>query len=218
MIGERLRTSPTKPLSVRAAARPHGGRGAPGRHPGRPRRAHGAATPHDCSTARPRRTPRLTRRSSAASRSRSGSSTRPAASAASSPLSPSCSVRHSSLRTSGRRPRRVGSLSARVHHLAATTLSKVGESDLSWIAAERALYAAEQADDPLVLASGACRHARLPRERQPLADRLRADERRAAPPLRGTRIMPGHPFWALPVLLCAIPLLGRSSCALRHPE
>jgi hypothetical protein len=42
-------------------------------------------------------------------------------------------------------------VSARVHHLAATTLSKVGESDLAWIAAERALYAADQADDPLVL-------------------------------------------------------------------
>jgi hypothetical protein len=39
--------------------------------------------------------------------------------------------------------------------LAATTLSKVGESDLSWIAAERALRAAEHADNPLVLASAA---------------------------------------------------------------
>jgi transcriptional regulator with XRE-family HTH domain len=46
-------------------------------------------------------------------------------------------------------------VSARVHHLAATTLSKVGESDLAWIAAERAMYAADQADDPLVLASAA---------------------------------------------------------------
>jgi tetratricopeptide (TPR) repeat protein len=46
-------------------------------------------------------------------------------------------------------------VSARIHHLAATTLSKVGESDLSRIAAERALNAAEQADDPLVLASAA---------------------------------------------------------------
>jgi hypothetical protein len=46
-------------------------------------------------------------------------------------------------------------VSARVHHLAATTLSKVGESDLSWIAAERALHAAEQSDDPLVVASAA---------------------------------------------------------------
>lgn len=46
-------------------------------------------------------------------------------------------------------------VSARVHHLAATTLSKVGESDLAWIAAERAMYAADQSDDPLVLASAA---------------------------------------------------------------
>jgi transcriptional regulator with XRE-family HTH domain len=47
------------------------------------------------------------------------------------------------------------SVSARTHHLAATTLSKVGESDLAWMAAERAMYAADQADDPLVLASAA---------------------------------------------------------------
>lgn len=46
-------------------------------------------------------------------------------------------------------------VSARVHHLAATALSKVGEVDLSWIAAERAMHAAEQVDDPLVLASAA---------------------------------------------------------------
>lgn len=47
------------------------------------------------------------------------------------------------------------SVSARTHHLAATTLSKIGEADLAWIAAERAMYAADQADDPLVLASAA---------------------------------------------------------------
>jgi transcriptional regulator with XRE-family HTH domain len=46
-------------------------------------------------------------------------------------------------------------VSARTHHLAATTMSKVGEADLSWIAAERAMHAADQADDPLVLASAA---------------------------------------------------------------
>lgn len=46
-------------------------------------------------------------------------------------------------------------VSARVHHLAATAMSKVGEVDLSWIAAERAMRAAEEADDPLVLASAA---------------------------------------------------------------
>jgi len=45
--------------------------------------------------------------------------------------------------------------SARIHHLAATTLSKIGEADLSWIAAERAMGAADQSGDPLVLASAA---------------------------------------------------------------
>ncbi len=51
--------------------------------------------------------------------------------------------------------RRSWAMSARTHHLAATTLSKVGEADLSWIAAERAMKAADEADDPLVLASAA---------------------------------------------------------------
>lgn len=46
-------------------------------------------------------------------------------------------------------------ISARCHHLAATTLSKIGESDLAWIAAERAMQAADRSDDPLVLASAA---------------------------------------------------------------
>jgi len=56
---------------------------------------------------------------------------------------------------SGERSRLSWSISARTHHLAATTLSKVGEADLSWIAAERAMKAADEADDPLVLASAA---------------------------------------------------------------
>ena len=51
--------------------------------------------------------------------------------------------------------RRGWAVSTRIHHLAATTLSKIGEGDLAWIAAERAMYAADQADDPLVLASAA---------------------------------------------------------------
>ncbi|GAA2790530.1 helix-turn-helix transcriptional regulator [Saccharopolyspora taberi] len=51
--------------------------------------------------------------------------------------------------------RRAFAVSARIHHLAATTLSKVGESDLSWIAAERAMQAADQSESPLVLASAA---------------------------------------------------------------
>ena len=51
--------------------------------------------------------------------------------------------------------RACAAVSARVHHLAATTLSKIGESDLAWIAAERAMQAADDSDDPLVLASAA---------------------------------------------------------------
>jgi transcriptional regulator with XRE-family HTH domain len=51
--------------------------------------------------------------------------------------------------------RACATVSARVHHLAATTLSKIGEADLAWIAAERAMQAADDSDDPLVLASAA---------------------------------------------------------------
>ncbi len=39
-------------------------------------------------------------------------------------------------------------VSARVHHLTATTLSKIGEADLSWIAAERAMQAADGGGRP----------------------------------------------------------------------
>ena len=45
--------------------------------------------------------------------------------------------------------------SARVHHLAATTLAKIGEVDLAWIAAERAMTAGDRSGDPVVLASAA---------------------------------------------------------------
>ncbi|UPK73167.1 helix-turn-helix domain-containing protein [Nocardioidaceae bacterium SCSIO 66511] len=46
-------------------------------------------------------------------------------------------------------------VSARIHHLGASTLSKIGEADLAWMAAERAMQAADQSDDPKVLASAA---------------------------------------------------------------
>ncbi len=46
-------------------------------------------------------------------------------------------------------------VSARIHHLAASTLAKIGEADLAWIAAERAMSAAERSGDPLSLASAA---------------------------------------------------------------
>jgi transcriptional regulator with XRE-family HTH domain len=48
---------------------------------------------------------------------------------------------------------RAYAVSARTHHLAATSLIKMGEADLSWIAAERAMQAAEESENPLVLAS-----------------------------------------------------------------
>jgi tetratricopeptide (TPR) repeat protein len=57
--------------------------------------------------------------------------------------------------TSGLADPRPWIVSARIHHLAATTLAKIGEADLAWIAAERAMSAAERSDDPLSLASAA---------------------------------------------------------------
>ncbi len=49
--------------------------------------------------------------------------------------------------------RQCWAVSARTHHLASSTLIKVGESDLAWIAAERAMSAADQSDNDLVLAA-----------------------------------------------------------------
>jgi transcriptional regulator with XRE-family HTH domain len=58
-------------------------------------------------------------------------------------------------------------VSARVHHLAATSLMKFGENDLAWIAAERAVRAGDDSGDPLILASAARAgtHAMLARGR-----------------------------------------------------
>ncbi|GAA3834329.1 helix-turn-helix transcriptional regulator [Streptomyces coacervatus] len=55
----------------------------------------------------------------------------------------------------GDQRRRGLAVSARTHHLAATTLAKIGESDLSWLAAERAMRAADESEDPLSLVSAA---------------------------------------------------------------
>jgi transcriptional regulator with XRE-family HTH domain len=44
-------------------------------------------------------------------------------------------------------------LSARIHHLASSTLIKVGESDLAWMSAERAMAAADRSDNPLIIAA-----------------------------------------------------------------
>lgn len=52
-------------------------------------------------------------------------------------------------------PRRCWMVSARIHHLTASTLARIGEADLAWIAAERAMSAAERSGDPLSLASAA---------------------------------------------------------------
>lgn len=49
--------------------------------------------------------------------------------------------------------RQCWAVSARTHHLASSTLIKVGEADLAWIAAERAMSAADQSDNDLVLAA-----------------------------------------------------------------
>lgn len=46
-------------------------------------------------------------------------------------------------------------ISSRIHHLAASTLAKIGEADLAWIAAEAAVSAGERSGDPLALASAA---------------------------------------------------------------
>lgn len=53
----------------------------------------------------------------------------------------------------GRRDR--WALSARIHHLVSTTLIKFGETDLAWLAAERAIRAGDASGDPLALASAA---------------------------------------------------------------
>jgi len=51
--------------------------------------------------------------------------------------------------------RRCLAASARAHHLATTSLVRIGQVDLAWIAAERTMQAADRSDDPLVLASAA---------------------------------------------------------------
>lgn len=71
-------------------------------------------------------------------------------------------------------------VSSRIHHLAATTLSKLGEGDLAWIAAERAMTAGERSGDALALASAsrAGTHALLASGR--FADAVDLGERAAA--------------------------------------
>jgi hypothetical protein len=53
----------------------------------------------------------------------------------------------------GNGQRRAAGLLALTYQAAAMTLTKVGEADPAWIASERSLAAAQQADDPVVTAS-----------------------------------------------------------------
>lgn len=46
---------------------------------------------------------------------------------------------------------------ARAYHAAAGVLSKLGEAAAAWVAVDRAIHAAEEADDPLLMAEGAFR-------------------------------------------------------------
>jgi transcriptional regulator with XRE-family HTH domain len=56
-------------------------------------------------------------------------------------------------------PRRSWRLASSVYQMAAELMSRVGESDLAWVAAERALHAAERSEDSLIMAAAAWRMA-----------------------------------------------------------
>lgn len=61
--------------------------------------------------------------------------------------------------TTGTRRRQVLTATARAYHAAAAMLAKLGETAAAWVAADRAITAAEQANDPLLTAAGAFRLA-----------------------------------------------------------
>jgi hypothetical protein len=62
-------------------------------------------------------------------------------------------------KTTGVDRRRVCVAKARAYHAAAGVLSKMGETAAAWVAVDRAITAAEAADDPLLMAEGAFRLA-----------------------------------------------------------
>jgi hypothetical protein len=62
-------------------------------------------------------------------------------------------------KTSGVDRRRVCVAKAKAYHAAAGVLSKMGETGAAWVAVDRAITAAEDADDPLLMAEGAFRLA-----------------------------------------------------------
>ncbi|MGH3773714.1 MAG: helix-turn-helix domain-containing protein [Pseudonocardiaceae bacterium] len=62
-------------------------------------------------------------------------------------------------KTAGVDRRRVCVAKAKAYHAAAGVLSKMGETAAAWVAVDRAITAAEDADDPLLMAEGAFRLA-----------------------------------------------------------
>jgi transcriptional regulator with XRE-family HTH domain len=60
-------------------------------------------------------------------------------------------------KTGGADRRRVCVAKAKAYHAAAGVLSKLGEVPAAWVAVDRAISAAEEADDPLLMAEGAFR-------------------------------------------------------------
>ncbi|GAA4846594.1 helix-turn-helix transcriptional regulator [Saccharopolyspora rosea] len=87
--------------------------------------------------------------------------------------------------------RRARSLEALVYRVTSGMLDRLGESRLPWVAAERSMAAAEQTDDPLLIAGGAWRLAVVLRHAGRIsestevpiaaADALRARDRNATP-------------------------------------
>lgn len=68
-------------------------------------------------------------------------------------------LEYAARKTTGVDRRRVCAAKARAYHAAAGVLSKMGETAAAWVAVDRAITAAEDADDPLLMAEGAFRLA-----------------------------------------------------------
>ncbi|WP_436493445.1 helix-turn-helix domain-containing protein [Actinokineospora sp. HUAS TT18] len=64
-------------------------------------------------------------------------------------------------KTSGAERKRLCTAKAKAYHSAAAVLSKLGETGAAWVAVDRAIRAAEDAEDPLLMAAGAFRLAIL---------------------------------------------------------
>lgn len=68
-------------------------------------------------------------------------------------------LEYAARKTTGVDRRRVCAAKAKAYHAAAGVLSKMGETAAAWVAVDRAITAAEDADDPLLMAEGAFRLA-----------------------------------------------------------